>query len=369
MKRILSILILAALTATLVNSCKSDYSLNAPYDRIPLVYGILDPTESTQYVKINRTYLADADNSLYTGVNDSLLYETVSAKVEEYVDGSLVTEFPLAETWVQNIDEGLFYSDSQKVYYFDTPSGLNEEAIYKVVIDVAEESESITAETNIVKTSSLKLQETYKQIVQFNGLRFASIKTLEDGVFLDENVRWITTLRGKRYDLSLRFHYWEYKTDGSYIPVYMDWSLGSQSSTTTNGGSELNKLATGEAFYDMIAGRLQNYANESGVEKRVVKNVELTIIAGNENLDTYIELNEPATGVVTEPPSYTNIEGGSGLFASKTQISLNTELNNYSMYALWGSEKTKDLKFVTEDNDIYASILNVKGVDIRFPHP
>jgi hypothetical protein len=38
----------------------------------------------------------------------------------------------------------------------------------------------------------------------------------------------------------------------------------------------------------------------------------------NEELATYLEINSPVTGVIQERPEYTNINGGLGLFASRS---------------------------------------------------
>ena len=34
------------------------------------------------------------------------------------LDGAIDRTFPLEEMWVTNLDEGIFYTDSQKVYFF-----------------------------------------------------------------------------------------------------------------------------------------------------------------------------------------------------------------------------------------------------------
>ena len=71
----------------------------------------------------------------------------------------------------------------------------------------------------------------------------------------------------------------------------------------------------------MKVSRLDGYANEALVTKRVIEGIEFVLSCGNEDLNTYMEVNEPATGVVTERPSFTNIEDGIGIFGSKYQVS------------------------------------------------
>ena len=42
--------------------------------------------------------------------------------------------------------------------------------------------------------------------------------------------------------------------------------------------------------------------------------VELILTAGNEDLNTYMQVNEPVTGIVTERPIFTNVNNGIGIF-------------------------------------------------------
>ena len=69
----------------------------------------------------------------------------------------------------------------------------------------------------------------------------------------------------------------------------------------------------------MLQGRLKNYNQEEEVEKRTFSSdaIEFILTAGNEDLNTYMQINEPVTNVVNERPIFTNIENGIGLFGSK----------------------------------------------------
>ena len=120
----------------LLSSCTTDFELNAEYDEIPVIFGILDQSVDTQFVKINKSFIGGGDNMSYAAINDSSLYSNVVGRVEEYVDDVLTETFPLEEMWVTNLDEGIFYTDSQKVYFFVptslTKPYLNEDATYKL---------------------------------------------------------------------------------------------------------------------------------------------------------------------------------------------------------------------------------------------
>ena len=42
------------------NSCKTDIDVNAEYKDIPVVYGLINPTDTNHYIKINKAFLGNA---------------------------------------------------------------------------------------------------------------------------------------------------------------------------------------------------------------------------------------------------------------------------------------------------------------------
>ena len=82
-----------------IHSCKTDFEINAPYDDIPVIYAALDHSVDTQYVKINKTYLGDGNNTLYAKINDSILFPNLSARVDELKNGAITNSYVLNEKW------------------------------------------------------------------------------------------------------------------------------------------------------------------------------------------------------------------------------------------------------------------------------
>ena len=117
---------------------------------------------------------------------------------------------------------------------------------------------------------------------------------------------------GRRYELVFRLHYTEVYTDLSEQDKFLEWNLGRQISVSTEGGEEMFKDIAGVSFFNWVVSQLENNENESDVLKRVLKMdaVELILTAGNDDLNTYMQVNEPVTGVVTERPIFTNVNNG-----------------------------------------------------------
>ena len=193
-----------------------------------------------------------------------------------------------------------------------------------------------------------------------NGLQLADVDLGTNNVYYDPQVRWVTSKNGKRYELLMKFNYNEVKTTSSEIKsIY--WKLSSQTSISTDGQEDMFKKISGEAFFEMIYAALDGYEDEPDVVKREIRGVEFIVSAGNEDLNTYIEVNEPATGVVTERPSFTNINGGIGLFGSKYQVSIAGPLSDGTVLELCMGQVTGGFKFCCDSTDQVTTISNLTG--------
>jgi hypothetical protein len=58
MKKLAALLLILA-GLILFNRCSNDVDINANYEQITVVYGLLDPNEDTTYLKINKAFLGE----------------------------------------------------------------------------------------------------------------------------------------------------------------------------------------------------------------------------------------------------------------------------------------------------------------------
>ena len=348
MKRIITLVYITfiSVSALFVASCTTDFELNAEYDEIPVIFGVLDQSVDTQFVKINKSFIGNGDNNTYAAINDSSLYTNVVARVEEYIGGTINRTFPLEEMWVSNLDEGIFYTDVQKVYFFVPTAPLNEDATYKLIVDVSEEAQPIEAETNLIKGSELNWDLLTSNGAAYNGIVFADASTLSQNDYLTSSPKYTPGGNADKYEFKLRLHFTEVTFAGVSTEKYVEWNLGEV--IVANGN--LKKEISGEAFYSAINNKLSNYSYEADVEKRVIgkDNIEIIVTAANENLSLFIGINEPSTGVVTEQPIFTNVEGGVGIFASRFSKRLTLILNKHSTNVLKNGPLTSGYKLCVD---------------------
>lgn len=345
------------LIVSIISSCKTDFELNAPYKTIPVVYGLLDQSLDTQFIKINKSFLGNSNNANFASINDCTQFESLIAVIEEYnQNNSLIKTDTLKEMMVGNLDPGIFYEESQKIYYLETPSGyLNDNYTYKLNVTVPDKNLNFSAETKLVSSSRF----TFPQIFQFtftrNGLVIVQDLDLASSEeYETPKIEWSTAVNGKRYELVIRFHFVEYTSNIDSTVKFIDWNLGAQTSEDTEGGDVMFKIANGKSFFEIINSRLSNYEAENQVLKRSFGNecIEIIVTAGNEDLNTYMQVNEPVTSVVTERPIFTNVENGIGLFASKFTMSsknypgfANSYLSSGTILELLTNSLTSQYKF------------------------
>jgi hypothetical protein len=371
MKRIITLVYITfiSVSALFVASCTTDFELNAEYDEIPVIFGILDQSVDTQFVKINKSFIGNGNNTSYAAINDSSLYSNVIGRVEEYVDNVLTETFQLEEMWVNNLDEGIFYTDSQKVYFFVptslTEPYLNEDAIYKLIVDVSEEAQPIEAETNLIKGSELNWDLLTSNGAAYNGIVFADASTLSQNDYLTSSPKCTPGGNADKYEFKLRLHFTEVTFAGVSTEKYVEWNLGEVTVISGN----LKKEISGEAFYSAISNKLSNYSYEADVEKRVIgkDNIEIIVTAANENLSLFIGINEPSTGVVTEQPVFTNVEGGVGIFASRFSRNLLSFLSTHSTNVLQNGPETSEYKFCVDAGWDSTPSLGGQSMETTYP--
>lgn len=344
-------------------ACSTDIALNAPYKPITIVVGLLDQGLDTQFVKINKTYLGEGNNLYYATVRDSLEYgpDAFNGKITEVINGRATREWEIQSKEMNNKSlDGIFYAPDYTAYYFVPEGGLKDEANYRLDLDF-KDKEDVSASTNLIKNSTGNI--TYPPTLNPPlKLGFAS----RFGTFtryLDVRFRWSSTQEARRYEVSMRIHYkekiWadlEHTQLESEQLLFTDWIMGTQKTNDTEGGMEMAKEVNGEQFYTHLAARLESspyITREIGYINNNTGNWEVMdfiLTIANDELNTYMEINEPVTGVIQERPEYTNVNNGLGIFAARLQQGVyGLGLNPGSMKELVEGVHTADLNFCSPD--------------------
>jgi hypothetical protein len=327
-------------------SCKTEVDLNAPYKSTTIIFGLLDPDSNgdgvtdefdIQWIKINRTFLGEGDNTVYAGIRDSSEYseeDFVKKVVYELRNGEIVNTFVLKSDTILNSDmNGIFYGPEQTAYFFTPPTtGLDANSEYRIELEFTD-GRVVTATSNAVNSGSLNWLSP-----QPNATFILATKS-SNGRFnytSEVAIKWNAATNASLYDARLRFHYTElvYETDNwsvppiSSTPKFLDYYIGSISGEDVTSGQMLRLTFDGRAFFSFLKNnlvadeRIRRVIGTFDSNQQRTECFDVTITMANEDLKSYIQVNSPSTGLVQERPIYTNVSNGIGLFASRSSRSL-----------------------------------------------
>mgnify|MGYP000468783758 CR=1 FL=1 len=319
-------------------SCETDFEINAPYDKVPIVYGILDQSVDTQFIKINKTFLG-TNNLAYPAVNDSMYFDNVDVKVEELDDNEKVLRvFSLQSKYVPVAPgSGIFFTGQQKVYYFVPTSPLDETREYRIVGNG--DGKKFSATTDIINSFG------FANNFRIRTLAPGGVSLFNAGVYPEIKPIWIQSPDAQSYDAVMRFHYTEHR-NGKIEQQHIDWKLGSAKPSTSG---DLTLVSNAESFFILLANSAQ-LKDTAGVTKRVIDSVDFRVTSANFILKTYIDVSKPNSGITFDKPEYTNIEGGRGVFASRFTTEITGRLLSEKTVAhLFNGVYTTNFKFCSNN--------------------
>lgn len=345
MKKIHIILTLSVLFSFLA-SCTTDVELYADYKDITVVYGLLNATEDTNYVRINRAFSGSNDNPINANevalIADSCNYPgKLRAYIVEYKQGYGNTYAPTGDTLLldtttlHNKQEGVFYSPDQKVYYTTdkvkfTNNNSHSKYLYKLFVHKG--NDTITAKTGIVGGDNFKITTT--------SLNFRSASSINSG-----KIKFNPADNAVFYNMEFVFTYHESHNGGPMVDKQVTYSMGSKNveDLTPENGQYFFTYNENSLFYllkDAIGADTVYDANHPNVVRSFdVKPIQIKLSAGADELYNYIQVNSQ-TGFSQTIPDYTNVRGGFGVFSSRINlikeagISAGTQVDLYKMP--WG---------------------------------
>lgn len=325
--------------------CSTEVDLTAPYDSIPVVYGLLEVDADTQWVKINRTWLGDGNQLVAAQIPDSSEYPegSVMAKIVELIpseSGEIVgnelatgVEWMLQDTVLENKStDGIFFGPSQRVYYASmSERALREDRWYRLEALLPDGSE-LKATTTMVQSSAGSIERPPPNLSSYQ-MGFASVNPDGSATYPSFPFRWTSAPGASRYAASLKVNFQErYYADDELTLLdsvrdrTISLSLGTRQLNNPNNTQTLEESFSGERFYSELATRLEvnprirrvlgYYDGDTQIERAL----DFELQVANQDLAIYLDVNESTNSIVQERPLWTNVQGGIGLWASRTTL-------------------------------------------------
>jgi hypothetical protein len=300
-------------------ACKPEVDLTGDYKNITVVYGVLNPDDSVQYVKVYKGYLINGDARVPAQNLDSIsFYTKIRVLLEEYnANNQLVKTIELDTTTSVPINSGDFVNPVRILYYTAEPISL--QSHYKLRIIHKETGKEVYAETPIV--SGIKITKPASDALNLTNARQTSFE-------LDNE-----TSNAKAYSVKLIFYYLEQNIHTREIKHEKIIKNYTQHLLRGNSFSFVPK-----DIYETIA---SNLTPNSDVVRYIdgYKCLEFEVWGTTEDLARYIEINAPSSSVAQNQRIYTNLNSEDnsayGIFASR-----NCYLKRYGFSTSSGSEDT-----------------------------
>jgi hypothetical protein len=308
---------LAACAMILFTGCTTDFDVLDDWKETTVIYGVLNQNDTAHYIKVSKAFLGEGDAYMMAQEFDSLYYDTADIVVTltEVQTGNVEILMPDFSIPKNMNDDPIF---GQKQVLYKTKMALNKDFTYQVKMKNLVTGNEVVSQTNLVKP--------------FTVLTPQGTSTTVDFVNPNSNfeVKWSSAVNGKRYNVIVRFFYHEHDKISNVTDTtkFIDFNLGEIESPDPNGGDEMKLAFERSDFYKNFDGKLVADAKY----ERYPKGVQFLFYVAADELNTYMQVSAPSTGIVQERPSYTNITNGIGIFSARYNQRANSAASNNPYY-------------------------------------
>lgn len=336
MKHVQTLLVLFSVLA--IASCDNDVPLLS-VDRVerPVVFGFLNPGDSIQYVRVERTF-SDPQTSAV------LLAQDPDAVYYDQLDVRLTTQSGSGSD-----SESLFRINAVDEGFNRVPGDFltDPNYLYRSAEDQIELNSGNEVKLEILQNDELLAQSQIKIVgdIRFRAPRLISGQaSIAFDVDKMTDIRWTLAPNAGAYTISFDLLIDE-REGGTGVPErrILTWQTTSLIYPQISSG-DFTYSISGRSFYDFIRSRLDPLPN---LQRQLI-GLTIYITSYGEEIADYVEIINANSGITSsqEVPRYSNIDGGYGLFSStKVQSLSNLRLSNESLKELYDGEITGNLGF------------------------
>lgn len=361
------------ITALSLPSCKNDLDVLAPGEESVSVYGILNSNEPVQNIRINKVYLTNGDAISVGQDANQINYGPGELRVslQRFNTGSttptLTTvgnaskkEIVLTETVVTTATGN--FNSNQRIW--QTTDKLYASGEYKLTIKILSTGREITAQNTMIDSVKSYGSMPFIYVPNANPQfafpmhcgyvldsppgtgtkQLAYVDYSNTALITPYKIKFKSIANAKLYDVVMRFHYIDSLSAGGANREYVDYNFATQKSSSLIGGDALEVAFNVNDFYTNLAKEIAKKPTVS-VKSRTSHYMEYIVYAGDETLNTFLQVNAPSTSIAQDKPYYTNINGGIGIFASRSKSSITKELWSSFIDKIADHPSTQTLQF------------------------
>lgn len=308
--------LLIVVAMLLLTSCEVEFSPNAEWKEIPVVYCLLDQDDDTTWARVERCYLGDGSIYSYSGISDSINYPvgSIAVSLVKIRDG-VETVYPFSVTVVDR-QGGDFANNAQPIYYLPGQAHFDDYATYDIrVVRVADGQLIAHAQQPI----QLIIRNPDDSVFTKPNYTYNPLQQTYRGMFSFKSagntcqMEWPALQNARLYQPFVRFYY-GVDDDGDGVREarkYID--IRTPSVSSINGADRYTLYYSANSFLTNVKQQLQSDPRP----KEYLKYVELYLTACSEDFNAYMSNIADAGNLDQSRELYTNIEGGRGVFAAR----------------------------------------------------
>ena len=298
------------MAALLLASCSVEFSPNAQWKEIPVVYCLLDQDDADSWVRVEKCYLTEGDIYSPAQISDSINYPEGSIIVAILAydnSGRQVDSIPFTYTTADR-DSGDFAYANQPLYHANTAGRLRDDWRYRLVVRHTADGKLIAASADsiplIKQISSAVVNKPSYTVNPVTGTAYGQFAFY--GANNTCRIEWDTLQYGRLYQPIVRLYY-AVHGDTTYI------DLKAPSATSRNTAPTLSVDYPRYAFLNDIKTMLQG----DTATKKYLKMVDIYLTVASEDYNAYRASLQAGASITQGREPYTNIDGGLGIFASR----------------------------------------------------
>jgi hypothetical protein len=296
-------------------SCNNTVKILAPYKDISVVYGLMDQNDTIHYIRINKAFEGAGNAYTMAQVYDSIYYPVseINAVLEDSnTSTGLVTTIKLDTNTTVPLGPGTFSNPKQLLY--DTKAALNPNDYYNLVVTNTKTGKKLYGSTNL-------LPDLY--FTQPSNFASSAIFSLSFLTQYPTQISWNTAAGARIYQLDIRLYYKEVQNNVTTLKS-IDWLFAPIIAANSGGNIGLSYSLNGQGLCTLLLSSLpiNQYIT------RYIDSVGVIFTSGSDDLNTYVQLSQPPTGINQDVPSFSDIRNGIGLFTSRHVQTLNKLIGN-----------------------------------------
>lgn len=314
----------------------NEVDLTSDFKDIPVVYGLLDASEDSNWVRINKAFLGDGNALVFAQIADSLNYPNLQVALLKINKSTNQIVDSLALQKTTNAipkDTGIFASNSNVLYL--TTSPIDKNFKYTLVIYNPDNQKRTEATTNIASSSVFNYPNSPSVALNWEP------NTNNKLVKFEWSCNTSSTTQAYQFELS--FIYDEFPLSNPSARVRKSFTNRYAMIPNSECQSNLIRLPiTKEEFYSSVA---NNLTKDQTLGREFIQ-IDISVYGAAKEFYDYLVINKPSASVVPRATDYTNIPEGKGIFSSRSQLHMKgLKLNSVTVDSLRGGQYTSELNF------------------------